>query len=338
LLSAIETNKIDFKLLQNSELPRRVLPNSYDLSAYDCAILDPLGLSADSRDSKTGTISLCKECKDSLIGKKPKMPKFALANWLYYGYNQLPETVKTAFDNASLFEKALICRGRASRITFRYCDNKNSVEYGKSAATSQKYSKGNVMVMPQDGLNLSSSLPPSSDLVRDTMSVIFIGASRTLSNENIRKLSPILVQKSRVKTMIEFLTQNNPKYSPSDNFSGLDPQNLDALFPSEGVNDNESTPASVKIAHLDSSSEQGEFEVTADYTNRNDVDPQETVTDDPSNLLMENVGYTNGDTSPHNYTQMKLRAIEHCVSGRHFLQSCSGSSPISDFENPHLLS
>ncbi|KIM21784.1 hypothetical protein M408DRAFT_80020, partial [Serendipita vermifera MAFF 305830] len=180
-------------------------------------------------------------------------------------------------------------------------------------------------------------LPPSPDEVRDSLCVLFIGSTTTPLAENIKTLSPCLVRKSRVSKLITFLTSNNPHYAPSDTFSGLDEANLNALNTEAIDLDNDFTPAAIEIAQLDPSKAQGELDVTADYTNRNDAENDEGIAES-ADLLIENVGYTDGDTSPQNFTLMKLKAMRHCLDGNAFLQSRSGNLALNDFDNPHLLS
>jgi hypothetical protein len=55
-------------------------------------------------------------------------------------------------------------------------------------------------------------------------------------------------------------------------------------------------------------------------------------------LLMENVGYTLGDTSRLGYRQMKLTALQHCLDGKPFILQKAGDTPLPDFDNPELLS
>jgi hypothetical protein len=57
--------------------------------------------------------------------------------------------------------------------------------------------------------------------MRDTFTALFVG-TETPSTENIEKLRPLLVSKSRVKLLIEFLIDNNPHYQIGEGFCGLD--------------------------------------------------------------------------------------------------------------------
>jgi hypothetical protein len=104
-------------------------------------------------------VKLCTVCASSL--KDGKLPKFSLANHLYYAVDRLPQEVGTAFSDATLLERFLVARARASRVTFRYCKGPDACGFGDSPITSQAYNKGNFIVYPQDSLSLNSVLPPS---------------------------------------------------------------------------------------------------------------------------------------------------------------------------------
>lgn len=111
----IHANDIDLTLLRNDNLPCEVLPSSYNFPLYGRAILNPRGLEFLDR---LGQICLCHQCHISISSLN--VPKFALSNWMYYGHESLPEDARTAFKNASMFEKMLISRARANTITCRF--------------------------------------------------------------------------------------------------------------------------------------------------------------------------------------------------------------------------
>jgi Helitron helicase-like domain at N-terminus/PIF1-like helicase len=335
-LDRVPVHTIDFTLLQNPSIPRQLMPTTYNTAEYQGAILNAKGLSDITR--RHGLITLCKECHKSM--KDGEMPKFALANWLYYARDRLPVSARRAFRDATIFERNLICRARATRITLRYCHNPSSPHYGRNFETSQGYSMGNVMVLPQDTISLQSVLPPPPETVRDTMAVLFIGPTAIPTHDNIKKLRPCLVRKSRVRKLIDFLIKHNPYYRPSPDFHGLSSQNLDALY-AEGDNDfgeDGSLMPSVEIEHIDSRRRGTLPDVTSDYTNRNVPDINDLDLSNRGDLLLENVGYTLGDTSTASFNLMKIRAFEHCNSGGSFVQSRHGSTPMPDFDNPSLLS
>ena len=130
----VKAAKIDFSLLRNDHIPEDVLPISYNRAAYGGAILNPKGLT--SLQSRAD-VKLCIECERSL--RKGQMPKYALANWLYYGHDRLPADVQQAFKEATQVERVLVSRARGNRILFRFCETKGHYLYGTDPHTSQSY-------------------------------------------------------------------------------------------------------------------------------------------------------------------------------------------------------
>jgi hypothetical protein len=141
--------------------------------------------------------------------------------------------------------------------------------------------------------------------------------------------------------MIEFLIDNNPYYAPDGEFQGFSHENLEALSRGDSIFLNDSDeflPGSIEIANIDSRMVVAEVDVTADYTNRNDADPFDLERSEHGDLLLENVGYTLGDTSTRHYNLMKIRAMDHCRTGRSHIQARQGDTALGDFENEKLLS
>jgi len=54
-------------------------------------------------------------------------------------------------------------------------------------------------------------------------------------------------------------------------------------------------------------------------------------------ILMENVGYTDGDHTPVNYHIMKVMALKRCLQREPVVISGTGSSVVPDFQNPSIL-
>ncbi|KAJ7683349.1 hypothetical protein B0H17DRAFT_848666, partial [Mycena rosella] len=328
----VESTAIDLKLLRNDALPSQCLPTSYNFIAYERAILCSAGLTDLTRPAQ---LSVCVSCNESL--KRCEMPKFALANWPYYGLEALPPPVKKAFDESSVFERMLVCRVRYNSISCRFkaADYDPNEEEDAQTFVLRNYRKGvrgNVMVTPLDAARLNDVLPPSPESIKDTMSVVFIG-SVPPTRQTISKLGPVLVRKSRVKTMIEFLIEHNPCYGPLRGFRGYSPENMSKLFDARDTAKDEAVPCAVHIGHL--SPNDAVDSATADYTRRN-VDGDRRSVD--QEILMENVGFTLGDDSPASYRDMKLTALERCLAGKAFLASRCGSSAVPDFDNPYLMS
>ncbi|KIO09043.1 hypothetical protein M404DRAFT_70971, partial [Pisolithus tinctorius Marx 270] len=74
---------------------------------------------------------------------------------------------------------------------------------------------GNVALLPQDPTSLSNVLPPSPSDMRGVVCMVFAGAAFHPSVEALRKFPPVLVSRSRVKSVIEWLISNNEWYAES---------------------------------------------------------------------------------------------------------------------------
>ncbi|KAJ8473524.1 hypothetical protein ONZ51_g7821 [Trametes cubensis] len=325
-IAIVQATKIDFSLLCNPGLPESVLPVSYNRAAYGNAILHPKGLTVLDR---TDAIRVCKECLGSL--SNGRMPKFALANWLYYGHERLPADVRHDFHAATHVEKLLVSRARASRISYKFSQLPGHYLEGTDPRISQSCVKGNIAVHPQDATHLNQALPPSSDAIRDTVCAVFVGETKP-TRETIGKLKPVLVRKSRVKRMIDFLVAHNPCYAPTTNFHGFSQRNLDELFGPGTHSLDEGVPCSMEIGHIKAST------AVTGATDSYVPGQEDELQSDRDDMLMDTIGYTDNDNSPIDYASMMMRALSHCLNGGSFIKSQAGSELIPDFENPHLLS
>lgn len=331
----IDCSKIDLTLLRNEAVPHRARPSSYNFEAYDGALLDPMGLK--TVDAPTVMI-ICLRCEEQLQGYG-RMPKFALANFLYYGFSELPADVREAFMTASVFERMLVSRARASRICVKFSDIVGHELYGSDRASSQKCVSGNVIINPQDALNLTNVLPPSPEYIKDTLCALFVGKNKP-TRAMLSKLNPILVRKTRVMTMIKFLVDNNPYYKPDEGFAGFSQRNLDELFSGDDKPTDEGVPCAIEVDFVPLNVEKVVSVAVGDYSGRSRFDrvsPEPSGSTFESELLIENVGFTDGDNSAKSYKSMTLAALTHCLRGGLFVKSVAGSIPIPDFENPSLL-
>ncbi len=335
-ISVVDPGSFDLSLLRNDALADAVLPTTYAFETYQCALLYPKGMS----DPWTiAPLNMCCACESDLI-RRSKMPRLCLANWLYYGLDELPPSVSDALSASTHVDKLLIARARTSRISFRFkqtasgfpgdADEPHPTD--ERQPVPQKYVRGNVLVMPQNSTQLNNILPPPPSVIHDTVCAVFVGRSKP-TPETVRKVKVLLARKSVVKTLIEFLVDKNPYYTVDDEtFFGLSQANLNALFPAESEDTDSGIPSAMGIGFL------GESEAinasTADYTTRN-ID--EDAPPDTESLLMENVGYTSGDESPVSYRDMKMRALSHCLNQGRFVCSKAGDKFVPDFQNPALL-
>ncbi|KAF5311241.1 hypothetical protein D9611_013019 [Ephemerocybe angulata] len=318
-VKTLRVDSIDLSLLRNDVLPTALRPTTYDiLNTYEGAILDPCGLQYLDRK---GDLHACQACSSDL--RKGKMPKFALANWLYYAREHVPGDVQQAFSEMSVFEKALICRVRTNSLLCRFSGIEDDITDSELFVKGRRHIKGNVISTPLDVMKVNDVLPPSPASVADIMCALIVSASAP-TQDTIDRLKPIMVSKSRVKRMISFLVQNNPHYRVSEGFKGFSSEYLDALF--TGSRDS-GVPASVTIGHIPIN--QALESLTDDYSGR---------MDDLDGIFMENVSYTLGDRSATSYRDMAFQAIEHCKAGKPFLYSRAGSDPVPDINNPNWLS
>lgn len=206
-LTRVHSNQIPLHLLRNDDLPPNVRPVSYNLKAYDRAILDPQGLQDTERQ---GMMTICRACLGDL--QKNRMPKYALSNWLYYGRERVPDSVRKAFEEMSIFEKTLISRARTNNILCKFTGVDDDPT-GETFNPARRHIRGNIISTPMDVVRISSVLPPGPKEIADTMCALIV-ASRPPDMNSIKKLTPILVRKSRVKLLIDFLTTNTVHRTP----------------------------------------------------------------------------------------------------------------------------
>ncbi|KAJ7821159.1 hypothetical protein B0H13DRAFT_1546307, partial [Mycena leptocephala] len=331
-IHTVDSSTIDLTLLRNDELPRKTWPTSYNFHSYNRALLCSSGLSDLDAPSE---MQVCDPCQTSL--DRGMMPKLALANWLYYGREALPDAVRDAFDSASIFERMLVSRVRYNSVSCRfkaseYDPTEEEPEQTYVLRNYRKGVRGNVLVTPLDVGRLYEVLPPPPEAIMDTMSVVFIG-SVPPTRHTIDKLRPVLVRKSKVKIMLDFLLEHNPHYGHLQGFRGYSEENLNALFSAEDRGKDEAVPGAVHIGYI--SSNDAVNSGSADYTQRNVDHASDNLSD---RILMENVGFTLGDHSPASYRDMKMVALERCLAGKAFLGYRRGSGMVPDFDNPYLLS
>lgn len=326
-ISVVQPDAVDFALLRNPAIPDQLLPTEYNLEAYDHAILYPPGmLDLEHR----GAINLCRHCESYLTGERPRVPEFALANFYYFARERLPEDVKDAFTRASPCDLQLVSRCRASNITFRFTESIGSSQFGLPSETSQFFCKGNTIVLPQDPDGVRKLLPPSPEDINKAVCALFVSREKP-SLQNIARLGPVLVSKPTVKTLLDFLLTKNPYYR--DGGTEFSQENFDALFAPEDARRQKAIPQSVELGFLQL--DEAVRSSTSDYTDRYAFLGNTEGSDE---ILMEPVGYTDGDHTPQNYTDMKVKALSWCRRGHAFIKSQAGSAPFSDRDEAFLSS
>ena len=317
---------IEFGLLQNPHLPDETRPTTYNLEAYQGAILYVDGLQC---KDDLGPINMCRSCKNTLVEKK-EQPKDSLANWHYTGFDELPTEVRKAFESASMFDIMMVARCRATRITQLYAKKKGSTNYRQDPTESQRYDRGNVSIIPQDVASVRPLLPPDSGEIQTAMAVLFSGGKEKPTAENMSKLSPVLVSKNRVQTMLDFLLTKNMWYQTSG--VAFSPENFNNMFSDEDEGTDEAVPHAVDICWLPEEKAKDVEGANADYTDRNEY----TCSGDNEDVVMEAVGYAAGDRTPQNYNIMKASALAWCLSRKKFIKMQGGSQLLSD-RDPGML-
>jgi hypothetical protein len=323
--------QIDFTLLRNECLPRSSLPTTYNLNAYAGAILNPKNL---HNKSEQGVVERCTSCYATLLGRK-KQPLDSIANFQYYGHEELPTEMKSALSSASIFDLMMVSRARASRLTHLFSKNKNSPVYGTDSAESQRYCQGNIAILPQDSLCLRNVLPPDHKEIKSCMCALFLGSDVVPTRENIKNLHPIMVTKDKVSTIIHFLLEHNSWYRASKiQFSAA---NLEALYDKSDIVHGSTgvIPAAVDLCHRPSRANENE---PSQRSNLDRYAERDTAFENGSGnkIAMEAVGYTTRDYTPQNYCMMKATALAWCLDGNSFITSNSSSELMCDYD-PGLM-
>jgi hypothetical protein len=305
------------------------LPSSYDFDLYGRAVLYPKGM---TDCWSLADLLMCGRCHSALVCKCPRQPVNSLANFQYYGHEKLPHEIRDALARASAYDLMLIARARASQITHFYAHKPSGWQHWLGEEGSQRYNKGNIAIRPQDSTHLRTLLPPCHDELRDAMCVIFSGHDQKPTRETVKQMRPVLVTKSIVKTLIDFLLANNPWYQQCG--VAYSQTNMDALFDENDGDVDTSLPRALEICHLSRDSVRSDENAMTLIDPQDDVEPSEA---DAGDMVMEAVGFTKGDHSSASKEKMKLHALAHVLDRNRFLLSQAGSRYVAD-NDPGLMS
>ncbi|EIW86686.1 hypothetical protein CONPUDRAFT_44262, partial [Coniophora puteana RWD-64-598 SS2] len=330
-LMTIPTARVPLQLLGNEFIPDELLPIAYDIGAYQRAILEPSGITPDG-------LRLCHSCSRSLLSHPPHQPKNALANFQYYARDRLPDDVRSSLSAASPVDRILIARAQASKIVHVYSHKQGSNSSRFPEEASQRYVKGNVAILPQDSVALRRLLPLGPDDIEQSICVLFSGSTAPVTRETLLRIRPLLASKSIVRTLLNFLIQNNQFYRESD--IQYCEENVSNLFYPEHDHLNCAPLQSMDVCAI-----AGEDDVVSDDTfTVSHSSGREASTDDSvssyyrnGDFVLPSVGYTIGDHSVGSRDKMKHLALGHILGGRVFLRSRVGTSFISEDE-PSFLS
>ncbi|KAG1721602.1 hypothetical protein EDB19DRAFT_1898297 [Suillus lakei] len=128
------------------------------------------------------------------------------------------------------------------------------------------------------------------------MCVVFTGQKQRPSRETIKQMRPVLVTKSRVRRLIE---KAGVAYSQ---------QNMDALFDDVDSDIDCSVPTALEICHLPRDSE---IALNHEGFELRVIDTANNIT--PGDIVMEAVGFTQGDHSSQSREKMKLHALAYVL-------------------------
>ncbi|KAG2145268.1 hypothetical protein DEU56DRAFT_870302 [Suillus clintonianus] len=216
----------------------------------------------------------------------------------------------------------LVSRARASQITHFYAYKPSGYWMGEEG--SQRYNRGNVAIRPQDTTQLHNMLPPSRSELYDAMCVIFAGHAQKPSRDTVKQMHPVLVTKSTVKVLIDFLLANNLWYQQCGVLYSQ--ENMDNLFDECDADLDSSVLQALDICHLPMDNEMSEMS----GMEPRDLDPPQDA--DAGDIVIEAVGFTKGDHSSTSKEKMKLHALAY--AGSRFL---SDNDPgLMSFLFPHL--
>ncbi|KIJ58690.1 hypothetical protein HYDPIDRAFT_33933 [Hydnomerulius pinastri MD-312] len=150
-----------------------------------------------------------------------------------------------------------------------------------------------------------------------------------VTQQNIETLKPVLVNKTVVRTLARFFVEHNAWYWSAGVV--VDEDNIDDLYAGDGE---QSVPQAVEICFLPSGTP--DADATAGYTDRNISADDREDEGDPEDMLIEAIGYTEGDHTPENFKLMKATALARCLDGKRYVQMRSRSRLVYEDE-PGLL-
>jgi hypothetical protein len=153
------------------------------------------------------------------------------------------------------------------------------------------------------------------------MCALFVSSHTNVTADTLKNLPPVFVNKTAVRTLAHFLVSQNVWYH---GVVAVNEHEIDNLY--DGAT-RIGFPHVVEVAWLH---DEGEANNTSSYCARVDVREGERADGftDTQDLLLESVGYTEGDHSPTNLRLMKASAPAWSLDRKRFVQVRSGRPPI----------
>lgn len=182
--------------------------------------------------------------------------------------------------------------------------------------------KGNTITFTNECDTLLNVLPPTSEVVGETICAMFVG-SVYRSPEDLRRFTPILARRNVVYELLKWLKINNPFYKDVE----ISMENLDALLP----NDDASVPVGISLRHIASTVKEAE---SSNYVPEDDGDD---LGSEDIPIPVSSHGVLPGSIEGMSIPEIKLQAIKHWKSGGGAFTIPHSKSPVSEYDNPALF-
>ncbi|EJD54967.1 hypothetical protein AURDEDRAFT_50129, partial [Auricularia subglabra TFB-10046 SS5] len=243
-----------------------------------------------------------------------------MANNNYLGRDCVPAHIRRLLLSATPIELSLIARYRVRCTIYKFSRKKGSPQYGRPDATSQHYSHGNAVCFANGNSKLLSMLPPSPAEIRDTVAVIFVGNVMP-APEEIEKMTPLLVRRHVVETLLRWLKENNPYYS--DVVISL--ENLELL----AQKDENGYPVMLDVQLVQSEA--------TEVPSSSYVPTEPSALGATDGIAMASNGVIGTSIEGLPVRDIKIMAMKHWKSGGAAFAVPHGSVPITEWKNPALF-
>lgn len=305
--------------LQNPALPEALFPQGYCRLSWHHAIVDMRA------QIDIDNYSMCDTCHKHLFRKgTPTMPPLALANDLYHAWPALPPDVRDHFHSMTAIEQHVIASARAKVIHFKLSNCANSSEFGKNPSITSSFVKGNTIILPQNTVEFTRTVPMTALQLADSACILFVGANKP-TIEELRKMQPLIISHSRTHRLLCWLINE----AGNEAYKNL---RFDAQSLREIASNEEGLPGPL-LAGLVSTRA---TEAQDDYTTNN-------ITEGPGQSdtnTFAHVAYVDlpNPTETNAQLNLKLLALKHLKTGHPTFMIPTSGGPINEWNNPQLLS
>lgn len=282
------------------------------LDRFKGAILNPEGFAP--TEDEPNALHICTSCEGHLADGL--IPPLALANDNYHGHDNMPPRIKELFRNATSVELSLIARYRVRCTIHKFSAPPNS-----SPALAQRYMKGNTITFTNECDSLLNILPPSKEVIGETICVMFVGSVYP-SPEELKRFTPILARRHVVYELLTWLKANNPFYKDVE----ISLQNLDALLP----DDDAAVPIGISLRHI--ASEARDAEASTYVPTEAPAEGLET-----RDVPVASHGVIAQSIEGMSIQEITLRAIKHFKTGGGAYTIPHSKKPVSEYDNPGLF-